>query len=95
MEKSLHIRVDGGSRQDLGDSKQNVDALEDESNSSRCDIEDEAERIEALMNDMAGLRRRLQSLPDQDRRSAAESMTMQMISQLGLTEGSDSDVDSD
>lgn len=42
--------------------------------------------LEALMADVARARQRLTALPDEERRKQAESMTMQLMSRLGLEE---------
>lgn len=55
-------------------------------------LEQQSDRFEALMSDMLGARGRLQNLPDEQRRAAAESLTMQMMAQFGLDE-EDSDSD--
>jgi hypothetical protein len=49
-------------------------------------LERESDRFDALMTDMLGARGRLQNLPDEQRRAAAESLTMQMMAQFGLDE---------
>jgi len=49
-------------------------------------LERESDSFEALMGDMLGARSRLQGLPDEQRRAAAESLTMQMMAKFGLDE---------
>ena len=55
-----------------------------ENDSGDSSLERESDRFEALMGDMLGARSRLRNLPDEERRAAAESLTMQMMAQLGL-----------
>lgn len=61
---------------------------------SEEDLEKEMDRFEKLLGDVAGARGRLQDLPDAERRTAAESLTLSLLARLGLDDDPASDSDS-
>ena len=76
----------------MGNGHTHTDNVPRENDSGGDGLERESDRFEALMGSMLGARSRLQNLSDEERRAAAESLTMQMMARLGLDEDtSDSD----
>ena len=59
------------------------------------ELEQEMDRFECLLSEYSSVRHRLQGLPDSERRSAAEALTLRLMSHIGLdAEDSSSDSDS-
>ena len=58
------------------------------------ELEQEMDRFESLLSEYSSVRHRLQGLPDSERRSAAEALTLRLMSHIGL-DAQDSSSDSD
>lgn len=57
------------------------------------ELEADMEQFESLMREVASARGRLQGMPDAERRTAAEALTMRLMSQFGIDDDSDSGSD--